>query len=75
VAWVAGGSQRFCIHKSLWVQENPGPFRTHFSVLCIESLLFREIRKEKREIACWQSGVAVGRLVPGLLGLFCVIKS
>lgn len=36
----AGGSQKFCVHEFWWAQGNPGAFRTHSAVFCIEVLLF-----------------------------------
>jgi hypothetical protein len=42
-----GNSQRFSIHKFLWVYEVPFPFRIHSVVLCTEFLLFGERKKEK----------------------------
>jgi hypothetical protein len=49
LAWVTGGSQRFNIHESWWVQDSPGTFPTHSVVLCIEFFSFSSEReKEKR---------------------------
>jgi hypothetical protein len=40
-------SQRFCVHESWWVQENPGTFRTCYAVLCTDFLLFEKRKKER----------------------------
>jgi hypothetical protein len=41
----------FCVHKSWWVLDNPGAFRTFSAVLCVAfcSLEIKEKKKKKKE--------------------------
>jgi hypothetical protein len=78
LAWVAGGSQRFCVHEPWWIQDNPGGFRTGSAVLCTEFLLLGE-REEKEKgnektlsLAIWHSSQQPQCL--GFWGFLCYKK-
>jgi hypothetical protein len=62
LARVAGGSQKFCVHESWWVQDDIGAFSTHSVVLCINILLSSErgkkIKKKAKKKKKWKKEIS-----------------
>jgi hypothetical protein len=56
-------------HTSWWVPGQHSAFRTHFAILCVEYLLFREREKRRKKSSgpLWQLAAKMPRLLEVVL--------